>query len=82
MKLVILFVLSFVIISALPFLWNQFTFVEAGFPFPFVKISTIESEEYAQTVYLYDKLFMLYDLVLLAVVIWMISSVRKSWKKV
>jgi hypothetical protein len=76
MKVAILFVLSFVVISALPFLWNQFQFVEVGFPFVYVHRSVIESPEIVQHSYMYVTRYLLYDLILVAVSIWLFSKIR------
>ncbi|MEJ7560725.1 MAG: hypothetical protein WKF66_20610 [Pedobacter sp.] len=80
MKRVILFVLSFLLISALPFLWNQFSFVEAGFPFAFVKRSVIEVPGYSQSVYSYVIQYLVYDLILIAVSLWLFTKIRAAAK--
>ena len=80
MKLAVLFVLSFVLISAVPFLWNQFTFVEAGFPFAYAKRSVIEVPGYSQSVYSYVIPYLVYDLILVAVFLWLFTKIRLAAK--
>ena len=70
MKIILLFILSFVLLSALPFFWNQFSFVEAGFPFPYLQKITIENPEMSSTIVTYSGLNLLYDLVLTGIFVW------------
>ncbi|MGY4385583.1 hypothetical protein ACVWYN_002623 [Pedobacter sp. UYP24] len=76
MKIALLFVVSFVLISALPFLWNQFSFAEAGFPFAYVKRSVVEIPGYSQSAYLYVLPYLVYDLILVAVSIWLFTKIK------
>jgi hypothetical protein len=80
MKIALLFVVSFVLISALPFLWNQFSFVEAGFPFAYVKRSVIEIPGYSQSAYLYVIRYLIFDLILVAVSLWLFTKMRTAVK--
>jgi hypothetical protein len=76
MKIALLFVVSFVLISSLPFLWNQFSFVEAGFPFAYVRRSVVEIPGYSQSAYFYVMRYLIYDLILVAVSIWLVTKIR------
>ena len=80
MKYILMFILSFVLISALPFLWNQFSFVEAGFPFPYLHITIVDHPEMNYTVFRYVKLNLVYDLALLGIFVWIITKYRTTIK--
>jgi hypothetical protein len=76
MKVVALFILSFFLVSALPFIWNQFTFVQVGFPFTYMQRSVIEMPEYSQSVYSFVKLNLVYDLIVMAIAVWGFTRLR------
>ncbi|MBT2621875.1 hypothetical protein [Chryseobacterium sp. ISL-6] len=78
MKFVIIFILSFIMVSALPFFWNQFSFVELGFPFPFLQRMTIDDPLGTTTVVPYFKLNFVYDLVLVGICVWALNYYFKQ----
>lgn len=76
MKVLGLFVLCFGVLSLLPFLWNQFQSVEFGFPFNYLKVITRESADGYVSVYQYDILNFVYDLVIVAIAVWALTQIR------
>jgi hypothetical protein len=80
MKVLGLFVLCFGVLSVLPFLWNQFQFVEFGFPFVYLEVLVHESPDYVQQVYDFEILNLVYDLVIVAVAVWAFTKIRPAAK--
>lgn len=76
MKFVVIFILSFILVSALPFIWNQFSFVEAGFPFPYLQSVTFEGSISTATVISFVKLNLGYDLILVGIFVWVLFKFR------
>jgi hypothetical protein len=72
MKFFITFILCFLLMSALPILWNQFSFVEAGFPFPYLFKKSIETAEMSALSISSRPLYLLYDLLIAAILAWAI----------
>jgi len=72
MKFFITFILCFLVMSALPFLWNQFSFVAAGFPFPYLFKKSFETAEVSAMLISSLPLHLLYDLVITAILTWAI----------
>lgn len=70
MKFFVLFILSFLLVSALPFLWNQFSFVKAGFPFPYLQRMTFENSEFTSTTISFVRVNFAYDLILVGIFVW------------
>jgi hypothetical protein len=69
------------LISALPLLWNQFSFVEAGLPFSYMKISKLETADVSSFGVSFILRYLLYDLVIVAVFVWILTYFRKTIKK-
>lgn len=80
MKFVVLFILSFLLVSALPFLWNQFSFVEVGFPFPYLQRMTIEGSEFTSTTISFQRVNFAYDLILVGIFVWVLYKFRTTLK--
>jgi len=76
MKYFVIFILSFVLVSVLPFLWNQFSFVEAGFPFTYLKKTNYEGETGGGFMISFVLLNLAYDLVIAAIFVWILSYIR------
>jgi hypothetical protein len=76
MKFVVIFILSFILVSALPFIWNQFSFVEAGFPFPYLQRVTFEDSISTAKVISFVKLNLGYDLILVGIFVWVLFKFR------
>ena len=76
MRYFLTFILFFLLMSALPLLWNQFSFVEAGFPFWYVQKKTVELPGYMQSAYYYQPLNLLYDLIVTAIFVWLLMYLR------
>ena len=70
MKYVLAFVLCFILTSLLPLVWNHFSFNEVGFPFTYLQRTTIDVPEYSQTAYSFLKLNLIYDLSIMAIIVW------------
>jgi hypothetical protein len=80
MKVLGLFVLCFGVLSVLPFLWNQFQFVEFGFPFVYMQRSIYEGSDYAQQAYIFQNLNLVYDLIIVAIAVWALTKIRPAAK--
>lgn len=80
MKVLGLFVLSFALLSALPFLWNQFQFVEFGFPFVYMQRSIYKGSDYEQQGYVFEILNVVYDLIIVAIAVWAFTKIRPAAK--
>lgn len=76
MKVLGLFVFCFGVLSLLPFLWNQFQLVEFGFPFIYMQRSVYEGSDYGQQGYIFQYLNLVYDLIILAIVVWALTHIR------
>ncbi|RZK25814.1 MAG: hypothetical protein EOO43_04560 [Flavobacterium sp.] len=76
MKLLLLFILSFVMLSVLPVFWNQFQLVAFGFPFNYLKVSVIESSDGSTSIYQYEMLKLVYDLIIVAIAVWAFTRIR------
>ncbi|ATP55109.1 hypothetical protein CPT03_00800 [Pedobacter ginsengisoli] len=81
MKFVALFILSFALLSALPFLWNQFSFVKVGFPFTYLEKTNYESPEFTSTTISLIRENLLYDLVIVAIFTLMLTTFLRSGEK-
>ena len=80
MKFFVLFILSFLLVSALPFLWNQFSFVEAGFPFPYLQRMTFEGSEFTSTTISFLRVNFAYDLILVGIFVWVLYRFSATLK--
>jgi hypothetical protein len=80
MKFVAIFILSFILASALPFLWNQFSFVNAGFPFPYLQRMTFEDSEFTSTTISFLRVNFAYDLILVGIFVWVLYKFRVTLK--
>ena len=80
MKVFLLFILSFILLSALPFLWKKFQFVELGFPFVYMHRSVFESSGYNQYAYAFANLNLAYDLILVAIAVWISIRITAAFK--
>ena len=78
MKLLLLFILSFVMLSVLPVFWNQFQLVAFGFPFVYLEVSVRKSSDYEQQGYVVEILNFVYDLLIVAVVVWTFTKIRTA----
>ncbi len=68
MKFFFSFILCFLVMSLLPFLWNQFSFVEAGFPFPYLFRKSFDSADGSALIIGSRPLNLLYDLLIAAAI--------------
>lgn len=68
MRYFLLIVISFVVLSFLPFLWHQFSFVEVGFPFAYLEKKTIAGGDGNGMVIYIERLNFLYDLLIAVIV--------------
>ncbi|ETZ24113.1 hypothetical protein N824_16370 [Pedobacter sp. V48] len=80
MKFVVIFILSFILVSALPFLWNEFSFVKAGFPFPYLQRMTFEDSEFTSTTISFLRVNFAYDLILAGIFVWVLYKFRTTLK--
>ncbi|MGY4383473.1 hypothetical protein ACVWYN_000492 [Pedobacter sp. UYP24] len=75
MKFFPVFILSFLLLSLLPFIWNQFSFIEAGFPFPYLeKVSYVGSSGTGTRVS-FIVLNLVYDLILAIGFAWIVIKI-------
>jgi hypothetical protein len=58
--------------SALPILWNEFSFVEAGFPFIYLVKKTFDAADGSALIIGWRPLHLLYDLIIAAIIAWAI----------
>jgi len=65
--------------SALPILWNQFSFVEAGFPFHYLFKKSIETAEVSATSISSRPVHLLYDLLIAAIIAWAIRFLSSKY---
>ena len=79
MKFFITFILCFLLMSALPILWNQFSFVEAGFPFPYLFKKSIETAEVSAISISSSPVHLLYDLLIAAILAWTIRFLSSKY---
>jgi len=68
MKFFTTFILCFLLMSALPILWNQFSFVEAGFPFRYLFKKNFETADSSALLIASRPLNLLYDLLIAAII--------------
>jgi len=80
MKVLMLSILFFGVLSLLPFLWNGFQFVELGFPFVYLKKSVVEIPGYSQSVNSYNWSYLIYDLLLAAALSWLFDRIKRVVK--
>jgi hypothetical protein len=70
MKQTIVFILTFAILSALPFLWHQFSFVDVGFPFAYLHRANYIGFTGTGTNVSFLILNLFYDLLFAVMLIW------------
>ncbi|WP_285055368.1 hypothetical protein [Pedobacter ginsengisoli] len=73
MKFFITFILCLLLMSALPILWNQFSFVEAGFPFIYLFKKTFDAADGNALIIAWRPLNLLYDVLIAAILAWAIK---------
>jgi len=82
MKFFITFISCFMLMSALPFLWNQFSFVEAGFPFPYLHKKSFETADSSAMMISFLRVNLLYDLIITAVLAWVFVYIRTRFRNI
>jgi hypothetical protein len=70
MKFFITFTLCFLLMSALPILWNHFALVEAGFPFIYLVKKTFDAADGSALIIGWRPLNLLYNLLIAAIIAW------------
>ncbi|MEJ2902320.1 hypothetical protein WAE58_07780 [Pedobacter panaciterrae] len=80
MKYFLIGVLCFALMSALPLLWNHFSFVELGFLFPYLQKKTFEGVEGSSFMISFISLNLLYDLAIVAIFVWMLTYLKTATK--
>jgi hypothetical protein len=80
MKYFVMLLLCFALMSSLPLLWNQFSFIEAGFPFPFLDKMYLETTAGSGLSVSFIILNLVYDLVIFALFVGTFTYIRKYIK--
>jgi hypothetical protein len=76
MKYFVIFIFAFLLVSVLPFLWNQFSFVEAGFPFTYLKKTNYEDAMGSSFMVSFVSSYLVYDLVIVGIFVWLLTYIR------
>lgn len=76
MKYLLIFISAFVVVSFLPFLWNHFSFAEAGFPFPYMQKTLIVGLSGTGTKVSFILLNFVYDFVIVAILVWIYKAFK------
>jgi hypothetical protein len=67
--------------SALPILWNQFSFVEAGFPFVYLFKKNFDAADGSALIIGWRPLNLLYDQVIAAIIAWAIRFLISKYQQ-
>ena len=81
MKFPGIFILCFIVMSLLPFLWNQFSFAEAGFPFPYLQKTNYEATSGTGIKISIKLLNLIYDLIAAATFAWVLGYFQRYYLK-